>query len=87
MLFFSLDIPVVARRTGGHSEYPWLSATELRYTKGLLSQARENLFWAKWQFDGPYVLGNRSNRYRMLKKLVQQGRRQVEPGGVPSGVR
>ena len=33
MLFFSLEIPRSSYGgTGGRSEYPWLSATELRYT-------------------------------------------------------
>jgi hypothetical protein len=30
---------------------------------------------------------NRSTARRMLKKAVQQGRRRIETGGVPSGVR
>jgi len=38
-------------------------------------------------FIGPYVWDKRSTPCRMLKKAVQQGRRRVETGGVPSGVR
>jgi hypothetical protein len=34
-----------------------------------------------------HALDNLGTPSRMLKKAVQQGRRRVETGGVPSGVR
>jgi hypothetical protein len=35
-------------------------------------------------FDGPHVWDSEERSRRMLKKFVQQGRRRVETGGVPS---
>ncbi len=44
MLFFSLDIPRSSYGgTGGRSEYPWLSATELRYTALLITTQVDRL--------------------------------------------
>ena len=43
--------------------------------------------WESWESTGLDVLSNRTPSRRMLKKAVQQGRRRVETGGVPSGVR
>jgi len=41
---------------------------------------------ARWKSYGQHVSANRRQLRRMLKKFVQQGRRRVETGGVPSGV-
>jgi hypothetical protein len=38
-------------------------------------------------FTSPHVLEIEESSRRMLKKAVQQGRRRIETGGVPSGVR
>ena len=43
--------------------------------------------YMRQSFNSPHVLKGRKRSRRMLKKAVQQGRRRIEPGGVPSGVR
>ena len=43
--------------------------------------------WVRYSFNGPHVRDKRGTASRMLKKSVQQGRRRIETGGVPSGVR
>ena len=52
----------------------------------LFNRLQEN-YWAGEDFTDPHVWSNRKTSRRMLKKAVQQGRRRVETGGVPSGVR
>jgi hypothetical protein len=51
------------------------------------NQLAEQLFVHVRISLAPHIWGKRRTFRGMLKKFVQQGRRRVETGGVPSGVR